>query len=97
MAIPPIISNSPIFKIFQSDNAKSKTDKTESAAQSPQDVVEISEAAQQRLNNIQDFSAENQVFQNGHQLKKVLSVLIDREQYRKHRVYLLLSIRKTNN
>lgn len=60
MAIPPIISNSPIFKIFQSDNAKSKTDKTESAAQSPQDVVEISEAAQQRLNNIQDFSAENQ-------------------------------------
>lgn len=60
MAIPPIISNSPIFKIFQSDNAKSKTDKTDSTAQSPQDVVEISEAAQARLSGVKDFSVDNE-------------------------------------
>ena len=59
MALPPIISNSPIFKIFQSDNAKSKTVKTETTPQTPQDVVEISQAAQERLEGVQAFSADN--------------------------------------
>lgn len=60
MALPPIISNSPIFKIFQSDSTRSKNDVAKtSGAQTTEDIVEISEAAQERLNGIKSLSSDN--------------------------------------
>ncbi|GEM_PF-1480964 len=65
MAIPPIISNNPLLKLFRTDDpgfrreSGGKTEKTSNAASTPQDIVEISQAAQQRLSGIQQLSADN--------------------------------------
>ena len=51
MAIPPIISNLPIFRLFKSDKG-AKTEApaaNESVAASSSDTVEISSAAQDKL------------------------------------------------
>lgn len=59
MAIPPIISNNPLLKLFRTDPASGSQDnETASVSQTSEDIVEISEAAQQRLDGIQEFSSE---------------------------------------
>lgn len=59
MAIPPILSSLPVLKLFKSgsDNtaAQNKTDSAQSRSAKPsQDVVELSEAAKQRLNGVKE-------------------------------------------
>lgn len=58
MAIPPIIANNPILKLFKTEpSSGSKTDVAKTP-QTPEDIVEISEAAQQHLDGIRDLSKE---------------------------------------
>ncbi len=55
MAIPPIIGNSPLMKLFRTDPVKPSGDarKTENTAQdNTQDIVQISEAAQKKLASV---------------------------------------------
>jgi len=57
MAIPPIISNNPLFKLFRTEQPSgTKQEKTANPAATPKDIVEISDAAQQRLNGIRELS-----------------------------------------
>ncbi|WP_435641396.1 hypothetical protein [Micavibrio aeruginosavorus] len=58
MALPPIISNLPIFKFFRAEGPaqpqqQSQTTKT-GGAPLPRDVVEVSDAALDKLNQSQD-------------------------------------------
>ncbi len=61
MAIPPIISNNPILKLFKTDKSGGidATQKAAEAPNSPQDVVEISEAARKRLDGVKELSSDN--------------------------------------
>jgi hypothetical protein len=59
MALPPIISNLPIFKFFRSEGpAQPQQHQTQSAKAGggalPRDVVEVSDAALDKLNQSQD-------------------------------------------
>ena len=64
MAIPPIIANNPVFKLFQSDKTQNKDSRkaddsaAASAGSSPQDVVNISEAARKKLESVQQKVAD---------------------------------------
>lgn len=58
MGLPPILSSLPIFKSFKSDNAQSKQAEESPAPQSPQDVVELSAAAQSRLEGAKTLNSE---------------------------------------
>ena len=63
MALPPIISNLPLFKVAKTDgaNESSKTDAPQAGtSSSPQDVVEISEAAAARLEEAQALADEQE-------------------------------------
>ena len=62
MAIPPVISNLPIIKALRAGQAapadnQSKTENTPSPS-APEDVVNISETAQQRLDGLKDLSLD---------------------------------------
>ena len=61
MALPPIISNSPLFKLFKTEPAAKSEPKpaVPQSASQPEDVVEISEAAQARLNGVQTLSEQD--------------------------------------
>lgn len=53
MNLPPIIANSPLLKLFKSEPAqKSGPKEAASLPAQPQDVVEISAAAQKRLEGV---------------------------------------------
>ena len=61
MAIPPIIANNPLLKLFRTEQgsaAKGKTDLPPVPA-TPADIVEVSKAAKQRLDGIENLSADN--------------------------------------
>ena len=62
MAIPPIISNNPLLKLFRTEqqSGAGKSKQPVATAQTPEDIVEISEAARERLDGIQDLSARKQ-------------------------------------
>jgi hypothetical protein len=49
MALPPIISNLPIIKFFTSGSSGAKAQAASAKTTAPTDVVEISEAAQKKL------------------------------------------------
>ncbi len=60
MAIPPIIANNPLLKLFRTDN--SGTDNTANETRAPatdSDVVELSNTARQRLDGIESLSASD--------------------------------------
>lgn len=59
MAIPPIISNNPLLKLFRTDQSGG-TDKTKTSdgPSTPQDVVEISDAARKRLDGVRHLSED---------------------------------------
>lgn len=61
MAIPPIISNNPLFKLFRTDQQGGEKDSKAdaNAAATTQDIVQISQAAQQRLDGIRQLSADD--------------------------------------
>lgn len=60
MAIPPIISNNPLLKLFRTDQqGGEKNEKPANTAATPSDIVEISETAQKRLDGIKQLSAED--------------------------------------
>ncbi|AGH97584.1 hypothetical protein [Micavibrio aeruginosavorus] len=58
MALPPIISNLPIFKFFRSEGPTQSQQQTQSTQSGggtlPRDVVEVSDAALDKLNQSQD-------------------------------------------
>ncbi len=58
MALPPIISNLPIFKLFRSEAPTQAPQQTQTAKSGggalPRDVVEVSEAALDKLSQSQD-------------------------------------------
>jgi hypothetical protein len=59
MAIPPILANNPIVKMFRSE--QTLPDNNEAGRltqQTPEDIVEISEIAQQRLAGIETLSSD---------------------------------------
>lgn len=62
MALPPILSNLPIFKLFKtaapSSSARQAGQSTKSAV--PKDVVEISEAAKKRMEGLRPLSLKNE-------------------------------------
>ena len=61
MAIPPIIANNPLFKLFRTEQqGGEKSGKADTnAAATPQDIVQISKTAQQRLDGIRQLSADD--------------------------------------
>lgn len=61
MALPPILGNLPIIKQFIANKAETSTPKESPANQTsnPQDIVQLSEAARLRLNDVQELSANN--------------------------------------
>ena len=56
MALPPIIANNPIMKLFRAEQPKQKSDAASVQEGSPQDVVEISEAARKKFGEAQALS-----------------------------------------
>lgn len=61
MALPPIISNMPFLKVFKTDKAQAASENSEiKSANNPQDVVDISSAAAERLNGTKVLSLENE-------------------------------------
>jgi hypothetical protein len=65
MALPPVIANNPLVKLFRSEGVETKnSDKktaAEAPAQTPRDVVEISEAARKKLESVKQKAAEDDV------------------------------------
>ncbi len=62
MAIPPIIANNPLLKLFRTDKPGGEDEVKDAggAASTPEDIVEISEAARQRLDGgIHALSADD--------------------------------------
>ena len=60
MALPPIISNLPIFKLFKSAPSSKQTGPAPAANSTlPKDVVELSDAAKKRLEGVQTLSLKN--------------------------------------
>ena len=53
MALPPIIANSPIAKLFRTEQPKQKGAAESASASAQQDVVEISEAARKKFGEAQ--------------------------------------------
>ncbi|PJB73101.1 MAG: hypothetical protein CO093_01405 [Alphaproteobacteria bacterium CG_4_9_14_3_um_filter_47_13] len=61
MTIPPIIANNPLLKLFKAHNdTKSAENLPKVTDQTSEDIIEISVAAQQRLNGIKPLSSDNQ-------------------------------------
>jgi hypothetical protein len=61
MAIPPIIANSPVLKLFSATKDSGTANiKTQSTAQSTKDIVDISEAAQKRLDGARNLKSEGE-------------------------------------
>jgi hypothetical protein len=62
MGILPIITNNPILKLFQGDRTRSE-DKTSGQTDKPSaqnsDIVEISRAAREKLQGIQNLSSDD--------------------------------------
>jgi hypothetical protein len=58
MSIPPIISNLPLFRLFKSGGASANKAPGQ-PAQSGGDIVEISDAAQKKLDAAQVLSAQD--------------------------------------
>jgi len=53
MALPPIISNSPLMKLFKTGpGAKAEAPQSAKNSNMPQDVVELSAAARKRLDGV---------------------------------------------
>jgi len=71
MSLPPILSNLPVFRLFKSDHDQDKdvkkTAETASPAQLPQDVVDLSKAAQARLEGMKPLETEAQASQTAHE------------------------------
>ena len=60
MAIPPIITNNPIVKLFRSEQkAPDGPEAGRITQQTPEDIVEISEIAQQRLDGLEALSSKD--------------------------------------
>lgn len=58
MVIPPVILNNPIFKLFRADKPDIKQPESGAGA-TAEDIVEISVAAQQRLDGIRALPADH--------------------------------------
>jgi hypothetical protein len=64
MALPPIIANNPLVKLFRTNDAENKNLGGKTAAEppsagTPRDVVEISEAAKNKLDSVKQKAAED--------------------------------------
>lgn len=64
MALPPIIANNPLVKLFRSDGVEDKNTGKKAVAEAStgaaRDVVEISEAARKKLESIQSEAAADE-------------------------------------
>lgn len=69
MALPPIIANNPLVKLFRSDGAENKNsgkkDAPGASADSPRDVVQISEAALKKLESVKQKAAADEAQARG--------------------------------
>ena len=61
MALPPILANLPVFKLFRSGQSETVQQQHGAAGKSsaPQDVVQISDAARQRLEGLEDLASDS--------------------------------------
>lgn len=66
MTIPPIIANNPLLKLFRTDGKQEQREGADEKApaarhhrQTPEDIVEISQAAKQKLDGARALSPEN--------------------------------------
>lgn len=77
MAIPPIISNNPLFKLFRTeqqtvDNGKETSKAASFAPAIQQDVVEISRAALQRLDGIRPLASDDEARETADDTRTIL-------------------------
>jgi len=59
MSIPPIISNLPLFRLFKTDRSGAGADKPANQPAQSGDTVEISAAAQKKLDAAQVLTAQD--------------------------------------
>ncbi|MCB9991124.1 MAG: hypothetical protein H6867_07060 [Rhodospirillales bacterium] len=76
MTIPPILANNPLLKLFRNDQQGTKAAVPAVSPQTHEDIVEISEAAQQHLNGVRDIAGDGEARETA---KETADILQDSE------------------